>query len=94
MTANIEIRGWVDISLPALRKGIYTLGTTAQSSAPVSVIVMPEQRLTFLPAGGEPSSVVEAQSAFALPLATGSAQFMVPPQPSAGPIILQSVPGV
>jgi len=90
VTANIEIRGWVDIMLPALRKGISIFsGFSAQSSVPVSVIVTPEQRLTFLPASGEASSVVEAQSAFALPLATGSAQFLVPPQPSTGPIIIQ-----
>ncbi len=85
VTPNIEVRGWVDITLPALRRK-FLLGTQAQSASPVSVIVTAEQRLTFLPMTGEGSGVVESQSAFALPLATGASQFMVPPQPSTGPI--------
>ena len=84
VTPNIEVRGWVDITLPALRRRPppFVLGYVAQSSTPVAVILTAEQRLTFLPEGGEASTVVESQSAFALPLAGGSAQIMVPPQPS------------
>jgi len=84
VTPDIEIRGWVDISLPAL-PGKF-LGLEAQSSTAVAVIVTPEQRLTFLPESGESNTVVEGQSAFALPLANGAAQIMVMPQPSSIPV--------
>ncbi len=83
-TPNIEVRGWVDITLPALFAGKPPLNkffTQPQSSGPVGVLLTPEQRLTFLPQSGEGASVVEAQSAFALPLASGAALLQVPPQP-------------
>jgi hypothetical protein len=76
---TIEARGWVDILLPALHSGF---GYNAQSPDPVPVIVTAEQRLTFLPASGEPGSVVESQSAFALPLAGGGSEILVPAAPS------------
>ncbi len=77
--ATIESRGWVDITLPALfsRFGF----SRPQASAPVGVLLTPEQRLTFLPAAGDVASAVEAQAAFTLPLATGMAEIQVPPQP-------------
>jgi len=90
----IEVRGWVDITLPALPIGkppFVAFGTVAQASAPVAVLLTPEQRLTFLPASGDAPTAVEAQAAFALPLATGIAEVMVPPQPG-GLVVLD--PGV
>ncbi len=88
----IEVRGWVDITLPALYSGKPPFfGTKAQASAPVGVLLTPEQRLTFLPATGDAPTAVEAQAAFTLPLATGMAVTMVPPQPGG---FIVSNPGV
>lgn len=87
----IEVRGWVDITLPALFKGKFAFGTVAQSSTPVGVLLTPEQRLTFLPVAGDAATAVEAQAAFTLPLAMGMGQVMVPPQPG-GLVVLN--PGV
>jgi hypothetical protein len=81
---TIEVRGWVDITLPALSKGrppFVAFGTVAQASAPVGVLLTPEQRLTFLPRAGDAPTAVEAQAAFALPLAKGVGEVFVPPQP-------------
>lgn len=81
---TIEVRGWVDITLPALSRGrppFVGFGTVAQASAPVGVLLTPEQRLTFLPTTGDAPTSVEAQAAFALPLASGVGQVFVPPQP-------------
>lgn len=82
-TPNIEVRGWVEITLPALfgNKTGSRFVSEPQSSSPVNVLLTPEQRLTFLPQTGEGPAVVEAQSAFALPLASGAALLQVPPQP-------------
>ena len=80
-TPNIEIRGWVDITLPALLT-LHPFRFVAQSNHPVPVIVTPEQRLTFLPPSVNSSAkAVEAQTAFALPIAGGRSAFDVPPQP-------------
>lgn len=85
-TADIDCRGWVDITLPALLKftrvgnvGLFRF--VPQATGPVSILVTPEQRLTFLPAPGDAATAVEAQSAFALPVATGGSEIKVPPQP-------------
>ena len=81
---TIEVRGWVDITLPALSRGrrpFVTFGTVAQAAAPVGVLLTPEQRLTFLPTAGDAPTAVEAQAAFALPLAKGVGEVFVPPQP-------------
>jgi hypothetical protein len=79
---TIEARGWVDITLPALFKRVGKFfSIEPQSSTPVSVLLTPEQRLTFLPAAGDASTAVEAQAAFALPLASGASNVAVPPQP-------------
>ena len=79
-TPNIEVRGWVDITLPAVR-GKTILQTVPQASAPVSVLLTAEQRITFLPMAGAPSSTVESQTAFAVPLAGGASEISIPPQP-------------
>lgn len=81
----IECRGYVDISLPALlRRGPGKFGIpflVAQSNGPVNALVTAEQRLTFLPMSGDAQTAVEAQSAFALPLAAGQGKLTVQPQP-------------
>ncbi len=85
-TAAIDCRGWVDITLPALLKFIR-IGNfgffefVPQATQPVSVLVTPEQRLTFLPAPGDSAKAVEAQAAFALPVSSGGSEIPVPPQP-------------
>ena len=83
----IDCRGWADISLPPIFKKVGSgpfgiLSSVPQSSNPVPIIVTPEQRLTFLPIPGDVPTAVEAQSAFALPVAGGSATLSVPPQPA------------
>jgi hypothetical protein len=88
--ATIDCRGWVDLTLPALFER-FEIVSVPQASAPVPVIVTAEQRLTFLPVTNDPPTTVEAQSAFALPLAGGSSLISVPPQPGRR-IILE--PGV
>ena len=83
----IDCRGWADITLPPIFKKtgsgpLGILNSVPQSSSPVPIIVTPEQRLTFLPIPGDVPTAVEAQSAFALPVAGGSASLSVPPQPA------------
>ncbi len=90
VTPNIECRGWVDITLPALfelvSNGRIKFGSfVPQATAPISVLLTSEERLTFLPAAGAASTAVESQSAFALPPATGAGLVQVPPQPG-GPL--------
>lgn len=80
----IDCRGWVDITLPPVFKRFGQrpfFFPTAQSNTPVTIIVTPEQRLTFIPRPGDAATAVEAQSAFALPVAGGSSSLSVPPQP-------------
>jgi hypothetical protein len=88
---TIEARGWVDITLPALFRKFPAFGSSPQSSSNVPILVTPEQRLTFLPVSGDVSTAVEAQAAFALPLATGASMVSVPPQP--GISIIHPLPG-
>ena len=76
----IDCRGWAELTLPALF-GKNRFFPVPQSNAPVSIIVTPEQRLTFLPGASAGKTSVESQSAFALPVVGGSAQISVPPQP-------------
>jgi hypothetical protein len=81
--ATIEARGWADITLPVVlsRNGRFGFPfPVPQSNGPVQVIVTAEQRLTFLPAAGDAATAVEAQSAFALPLANGASALSIPPQ--------------
>jgi hypothetical protein len=82
----LECRGWVDITLPALFEEVGSgpfkfPERVAQSASPVNILLTPEQRLTFLPMTGDAASAVEAQSAFALPPASGQGAVQVPPQP-------------
>jgi hypothetical protein len=90
VTPAIEVRGWTDIRLPALLKisgssRFPLIEFVPQSATPVRIVATPEERLTFLPIPGDVASAVEAQSAFALPLAHGMSSFTVPPQPG-GPL--------
>ena len=79
----IDCRGWVDITLPPVFKRVGKFFILEpQSNAPVTIIATPEQRLTFIPAAGDAATAVEAQSAFALPVAGGSSSLAVPPQPA------------
>lgn len=78
----IDCRGWVEITLPPKFISTPRLGASVpQAPAPVTILVTPEERLTFLPLPGDSASAVEAQAAFALPLAGGQASVTVPPQP-------------
>ncbi|WP_428491705.1 hypothetical protein [Rhodopila sp.] len=86
-TANVEIRGWVDLRLPALIKRHFPFFFEPQSQFPVPIIATPEQRITFLPLPTDAATAVEAQTAFALPSASGHAELQIPPQPG-GPIIV------
>ena len=86
-TPNVEIRGWTDIRLPALLRPRFPFIFLAQSETPVSIIATSEQRITFLPAPADAATAVEAQTAFALPLASGRSELQIPPQPG-GPILI------
>lgn len=94
LTKRAEVRGYVNIRLPALLT--YTTGPfgffryVAQSSAPVKVLVNPETRGAFVPAaGGSPSGFDFDNVQSALAIASGQAENAITPDPSR-PFILQS----
>lgn len=84
-TPSFEVRGFVRIRLPALRRTPPPLSilTQAQSDAPVKVLLTPQHRATFLTASGQISDQIQAT----LPLAAGQALNHVEPEPG-GPIII------
>ena len=89
-SATIDCRGWVDVTLPAVLRFVR-VGTfgffefVPQAPGPVSVLVTPEQRLTFLPMAGDAATAVEAQAAGARAGASGGSEVAVPPQ-QGGPL--------
>lgn len=85
---KFEVRGFVRIALPALLSG-FPLRFVPQSNGPVSVLLTPQHRATFFSSTGAITNQVQAT----LPLATGAARTLVPPEPG-GPFILQPLPAL
>jgi hypothetical protein len=75
MAANFEVRGYVNLRVPALR-GPGFFFTQSQSATPVNVLLTPQNRTSYLKAG-----VISDQTQASLPLATGAAQVAVPAEP-------------
>lgn len=79
-TPTFETRGYVNITLPAIRNGgggFAGLFTRAQSNAPVKVLLTPQHRATFFKADNSISDQIQAT----LPLAGGQAVQSLPPEP-------------
>jgi hypothetical protein len=77
---NFETRGYVRISLPAVRVGgggFSSLFTVAQSKDPVRVLLTPQHRATFLRADSSISDQIQAS----LPLAHGAGIATLAPEP-------------
>lgn len=88
---DLEIRGFVVLRLPALRKPGVPLSTEAQSAAPVKVLLNPEIRGTFLPNTFPASDSGDFdQINYPLAIATGKGLNEVKPDPG-GPIIVGPV---
>jgi hypothetical protein len=73
--ANFEVRGYVNLRVPALR-GPSIFFTQAQSATPVKVLLTPQNRTSYLKAG-----VIADQTQASLPLATGLAQVEIVAEP-------------
>lgn len=85
---NIEVRGFVRIKLPAFfvsnsQQKFSLPFFKAQSNAPVRVLLTPQNRATFIGANG----AINGQTQASLPLASGVALNMIPPEPG-GPLVL------
>jgi hypothetical protein len=75
---NFEVRGFVRVSLPAVRRpGGPFFRTFPQSENPVRVMLTPQNRATFLDAGGAITDQIQTS----LPLAGGAAISALPPEP-------------
>jgi hypothetical protein len=77
---NFETRGYVRITLPAVRVGgggFASLFTVAQSNNPVRVLLTPQHRATFLKADNTISDQIQAS----LPLAGGAGIAALAPEP-------------
>ncbi|MGF1658969.1 MAG: hypothetical protein ACFCUS_06040 [Rubrimonas sp.] len=84
---NFEVRGFVRISLPAVRKpGGPFFQTVPQSKGPVRVLLTPQHRATFLDAGGAITDQIQTS----LPVAGGAAIAALPPEPG-GFIVFDSL---
>ena len=73
--ANFEVRGYVNLRVPALR-GPGLFFTQSQSATPVKVLLTPQNRTSYLKAG-----VIADQTQAGLPLATGAAQMAIAAEP-------------
>ncbi len=73
--ANFEVRGYVNLRVPALR-GVAAFFTEAQSATPVKVLLTPQNRTSYLKNG-----VIADQTQATLPLATGAAQMTIDAEP-------------
>ncbi|MGL5008540.1 MAG: hypothetical protein ACRC6I_01555 [Paracoccaceae bacterium] len=69
---NFEVRGHVRLRVPTIRDGLSII-PRAQSSAPVPVLLTPQNRTSFVKAG-----VITDQTQASLPLAQGPAQIAIP----------------
>ncbi len=74
-TPNFEVRGYVRMRLPAVFKG-KKYRTDPQAKAPVRVLLTPQHRAAFL-AGSNISDQIQTT----LPLASGQAENLLPPDP-------------
>ena len=72
---NFECRGYVQLTLPPVRR-LKFLGE-AQSDKPVKVMVTPQHRASYLGANG----AINDQTQSSLPVAGGSAIVHLPPEP-------------
>jgi hypothetical protein len=72
--ADFEVRGFVRLRVPAVRRGISI--PVSQSNAPVPVLLTPQNRTSFVR-----NNVIEDQTQASLPLATGVAQVMIDAEP-------------
>lgn len=95
---DLEVRGYVNLTLPALLKN-FSQGFVAQSASPVKVLVNPEIRGTFLP-NTYPTTLTGDfdQINYALAIASGKALNEVAPEPSKplmiGPILPDVLEGL
>lgn len=85
---TFETRGYVRITLPAVRKTgpgpLSSLFTVPQSTTPVKVLLTPQHRATFLKADNTISGQIQAS----LPLASGAAVTALPPEPGGFILVL------
>lgn len=79
---DFEVRGFVRIKLPALLS-FFPPVFKPQSSAPVRVLLTPQNRATFFSASG----AINGQTQASLPLASGAALNLLAPEPG-GPLVL------
>ena len=91
---DLEVRGYVRLTLPALFKSIGE-GFVAQSATPVKVLVNPEIRGTFLP-NNYPVTLTGDfdQINYTLAIASGKALNEIVPQPPLPILIGPILPGV
>ncbi len=84
---DFEVRGFVRIKLPAVRRpgatGFSRFFLEPQSDRPVKVLLTPQNRATYLTAAGAISDQTQA----GLPTATGAAMAEVAPEPG-GPLVV------
>lgn len=85
-TPNFEVRGHVVLKLPALFKPFppFSFFSVPQATAPVKVLLTPQNRATFFSAANAITGQIQAS----LPLLNGTALNLLPPEPG-GPLILQ-----
>lgn len=75
---QVEVRGHVSLTLPALRRNRFFY--RAQSNRPVKVLVNPETRATFFP--DQNTDITYSQTHSLLAVASGKAENDLPPEPS------------
>lgn len=73
---EFEVRGFVRVNLPALRKNVFF--REAQADAPVRVMLTPQNRTSYYRPNGNLSDQTQAS----LPTVSGSAIFRILPEPS------------
>lgn len=84
---NFEVRGFVRLTLPAIRRNRFF--SSAQATEPVKVMVTPQYRTTYLTDAG----VLSDQTQASVPTSSGGSVGLVTPEPSRFmfPEILQPV---
>lgn len=90
---DVEIRGYVNLTLPALRRSDLPLSlfTEAQSATPVKVLLNPEVRGTFLPNNFPTDASGDLdQINYPLAIASGKGLNEIVPEPG-GPIIIPPI---
>ncbi|MBD2092701.1 hypothetical protein H6F67_22885 [Microcoleus sp. FACHB-1515] len=90
---DLEVRGYVSLTLPALRRPTppFSLFTEPQSDAPVKVLLNPEVRGTFLPNNFPTATNGDFdQINYPLAIASGKGLNEIVPEPG-GPIIIRPI---